>query len=328
MKIITESMVETYLTMPICIKAMRDAMISVSNGDTNLPIRQYMTIPGVKGKMALMPGTIGTPNCYGIKLVCKYEREHDSPFGTHVGMVMVFDTESGLPLAMIEGSSLTGIRTAAASALATDLMARQDCKTLAIIGNGEQAKRHIHAMLAVRSPERIVVWGRDPKRAKAFADKISKDIGRRVQTSDDLEKTVKQADIICTTTAAKTPFLKGAWVQAGTHINLVGAAIASSSEVDHDVVTRARFVTDYRPAAMAAAGELLNAIEAGLVSEDHIVAEIGDIAADRIKGRVSDQDITVYKSLGVAAQDLAAGYVLYDQAVQNGFGQDVNLLDA
>ena len=138
---------------------------------------------------------------------------------------------------------------------------------------------------------------------------------------------VKRADIICTTTAAKTPFLKGAWVQAGTHINLVGAAVASSSEVDHDVVTRARFVTDYRPAAMAAAGELLNAIEAGLVSEDHIVAEIGDIAADRIKGRVSDQDITVYKSLGVAAQDLAAGYVLYDQAVQNGFGQDVNLLD-
>ena len=134
--------------------------------------------------------------------------------------------------------------------------------------------------------------------------------------------------MICTTTAAKTPFLKGAWVQAGTHINLVGAAVASSSEVDHDVVTRARFVTDYRPAAMAAAGELLNAIEAGLVSEDHIVAEIGEIAANRIQGRVSDQDITVYKSLGVAAQDLAAGYVLYDQAVQNGFGQDVNLLDA
>ena len=134
---------------------------------------------------------------------------------------------------------------------------------------------------------------------QAFADKISKDIGRRVQTSDDLEKTVKRADIICTTTAAKTPFLKGAWVQAGTHINLVGAAVASSSEVDHDVVTRARFVTDYRPAAMAAAGELLNAIEAGLVSEDHIVAEIGEIAANRIQGRVSDQDITVYKSLGV-----------------------------
>ena len=157
---------------------------------------------------------------------------------------------------------------------------------------------------------------------------MSEETSQKVAASEDLELAVKMADVICTTTAAETPFIQGAWLQPGTHLNLVGAAIATSAEVDHDVVTCSRFVTDYRPAAMAAAGELLNAIEAGLVSEDHIVAEIGEIAADRIKGRVSDQDITVYKSLGVAAQDLAAGYVLYDQAVQNGFGQDVNLLDA
>ena len=327
MKIITESMVEEHLTMPICIEAMRAAMISVSNGDTTLPIRQYMPVPNVKGKMALMPGTIGEPHCYGIKLVCKYERDHDSPYGTHVGMVLVFDSEKGLPLAMIEGSSLTGIRTAAASALATDLMARKACDTLAIIGNGEQAKRHIHAMLAVRNPKKIIAWGRDTDRAETFANQISKELDREVETSSDIEATVNTADIICTTTAAKTPIVKGAWIQPGTHINLVGAAIATSSEVDHDVVTRSRFVTDYRPAAMAAAGELLSAIKAGLVTEDHLVAEIGEIAAGRIKGRISDQDITVYKSLGVAAQDLAAGYFLYDQAVQKGFGQDIDLLD-
>ena len=328
MKIITESMVEEHLTMPICIEAMRAAMISVSNGETTLPIRQYMPVPNVKGKMALMPGTIGEPHCYGIKLVCKYEREHDSPYGTHVGMVLVFDSEKGLPLAMIEGASLTGIRTAAASALATDLMACTETDTLAIIGNGEQAKRHIHAMLAVRDPKRIIVWGRDIERARDFAASMSEDIGRDIKAVADIEETIRSADLICTTTAAKTHILKGDWVQPGTHINLVGAAIASSAEADQAVVTRSRFITDYRPAAMAAAGELLDAIKAGAVTEDHIVAEIGEVAADRIPGRISDADITVYKSLGVAAQDLAAGYYLYEQAVKKGFGQEINMMDA
>ena len=328
MKIITESMVEEHLTMPICIEAMRAAMISVSNGETTLPIRQYMPVPNVKGKMALMPGTIGEPHCYGIKLVCKYEREHDSPYGTHVGMVLVFDSEKGLPLAMIEGASLTGIRTAAASALATELMARKDTDTLAIIGNGEQAKRHIHAMLAVRNPKRIIVWGRDTERTRDFTASMSEDIGRDIKAVADIEETIRNADLICTTTAAKTPIFKGDWVRPGTHINLVGAAIASSAEADQALVTRSRFMTDYRPAAMAAAGELLDAIKAGVVTKDHIVAEIGEVAAGRIPGRVSDADITVYKSLGVAAQDLAAGYYLYEQALQKGFGQDINMMDA
>jgi ornithine cyclodeaminase len=327
MKIITESMVEKHLTMPICIEAMRAAMIAVSNGDTTLPIRQYMPIPNVKGKMALMPGTIGEPHCYGIKLVCKYERDHDSPYGTHVGMVLVFDSKIGVPLAMIEGASLTGIRTAAASALATDLMAKPECDTLVIIGNGEQAKRHIHAMLAVRNPKHIRVWGRDIQRATRFAQKMSRETGREVKAHESLEDTIRTADIVCTTTAAKTPFIKGEWVQPGSHVNLVGAAIASSAEVDHNLVVKSRFVTDYRPAAMAAAGELLDAIAAGVVTADHIIAEIGEVAAGRVKGRTSGKDITVYKSLGVAAQDLAAGYYLYEQAVQKGFGQDINMMD-
>ena len=161
MKIITEAMVETHLTMKDCIAAMRGAMLSVSRDETTLPIRQYMPIPNTQGKMALMPGTITSPDVYGIKLVCKYIREPDSRYGTHVGMVLVFDSETGLPLAMVEGSSLTAIRTAAASALATDILANPDCETLAILGCGEQARRHVHAMLAVRSPQNIFVWGRN-----------------------------------------------------------------------------------------------------------------------------------------------------------------------
>lgn len=313
--------------MPDCIEAMRGAMISVSRGDTTLPIRQYMPIPDTQGKMALMPGTIADPACYGIKLVCKYVREPDSPYGTHVGMVLVFDSYKGLPLAMIEGASLTAIRTAAVSALATDLMSNPDCNTLTILGCGEQAKRHIYAMLAVRKPKVIQVWGRDYQKTSNFADQISKDIKQEIIAVRNAEDAVRNADLICTTTSSKNPIMKGAWLKTGTHINLVGAAIASSTEVDQDAVTRSRYVTDYRPAAMAAAGELLNAVQAGVVTENHIVAEIGEIADGTVEGRTSLEDITVYKSLGVSAQDLAAGHWLYKKANKLGFGIDVNMMD-
>lgn len=327
MKIITESMVEKHLTMPDCIDAMREAMISVSRGETTLPIRQYMPIPDTQGKMALMPGTIANPECYGIKLVCKYVREAGSPYGTHVGMVLVFDSKKGLPLAIIEGASLTAIRTAAASALATDLMANPEVQTLTVLGCGEQARRHILAMLAIRAPKTIFVWGRNHHKAKTFADRMTQETGQAVIAIESIENAVRAADLICTTTSAKEPIVKGAWVKAGTHINLVGAAIASSTEVDEAVVTRSRFVTDYRPAAMAAAGELLRAIATGAVTKDHIAAEIGEVADGKIKGRTSKDEITVYKSLGVAAQDLAAGHKLYEMAMRDGFGFDINMMD-
>jgi len=327
MRIITEAMVEKHLTMPDCIEAMRGAMIAVSRGETTLPIRQYMTIPNTQGKMAMMPGTIAAPACYGIKLVCKYVREENSPYGTHVGMVLVFDSEKGLPLAIIEGASLTAIRTAAASALATDLMAKADCQTLTILGYGEQARRHVFAMLAVRNPKTIYVWGRNFEKATTFAKRLSEEIGQTVTAIKNAQDAVEAADLICTTTSSKTPILKGAWLKPGTHVNLVGAAVATSSEVDQDVVTRSRFVTDYRPAAMAAAGELLDAIKAGFASEETIIAEIGEIADGKITGRTSPDEITVYKSLGVAAQDLAAGHWLYEKALRLGFGTDINMMD-
>lgn len=328
MRIITEAMVEEHLSLPECIGAMREVMIAVSNHEATLPIRSFMPIPNQPGKMAIMPGTIEEPGpCFGIKLVCKYERAPDSPYGTHVGMVLVFDSEKGIPLAMIEGASLTAIRTSAASAMATDLLANPDAQTLAILGCGEQALRHVRAMLAVRDVEHIHVWGRDATRADDFCQRMSKEIGVELSVAKSVQACVANADLVCTTTASKTPILKGAWLKPGCHVNLVGAAIPTSAEADSDVVTRSRFFVDYKPAAMAAAGELLNAIEAGVASPDTIVAEIGEVAADRVQGRVSTSDITVYKSLGVSSQDLAAGHKLYELACRKGFGVEINMMD-
>lgn len=328
MRIITEAMVEEHLSLPDAIAAMRDVMIAVSNDEATLPIRTFMPIPKQPGKMAIMPGTIEEPGpCFGIKLVCKYDREPNSPYGTHVGVVLVFDSEKGIPLAMIEGASLTAIRTSAASAMATDLLANPDAKTLAILGCGEQALRHVRAMLAVRDVEHVHVWGRDPTRANAFCQKMMKEIGVEMSVAESAEACVENADLICTTTASKTPILEGAWLKPGCHVNLVGAAIPTSAEADTEVVTRSRYFVDYKPAAMAAAGELLNAIESGAASPDTIVAEIGEVAADRKPGRLSPTDITVYKSLGVSSQDLAAGHRLYKLACQKGFGVEINMMD-
>ncbi|MEE4337271.1 ornithine cyclodeaminase family protein [Erythrobacter sp.] len=331
MRIIPQSEVERLLPVGPCVEVMREAMIRVSRRDVSLPIRQFMPVPGAAGKLALMPGSLGTAGeaedaSFGIKLVCKYERPHGDPLGTHVGMVMLFDSAKGVPLAMVEGSSLTAIRTSAASALATDLLARKDAKVLAIIGNGEQAMRHIAAMQAVRAIESVRVWGRDAGHAAAFAEAASARFGVAVEPAPSAAEAVAGADIVCTTTSAKEPVLTGSDLEPGQHINLVGSAIPTTAEIDTDAVKRTRFYVDYRDAAMAAAGELLGAIRAGAVSEDHILAEIGEVAEDPALGRTSPADITCYKSLGVAAQDLAAAHEVWRMAEAEGAGTIVDLL--
>ncbi len=335
MLIIPQSQVERLLPVAACVPVMREAMMATSAGDVSLPIRQFMPVPGAPGKMAIMPGSLGTAGesetaSFGIKLVCKYDRPlidgKPDPLGTHVGMVMLFDSARGVPLAMVEGSSLTSIRTSAASALATDLLARKNATTLAIIGNGEQAARHIAAMQAVRDISSVTVWGRDTARAEEFAKEACERFGVPITAAPSAAEAVAGADIICTTTSAKEPVLSGADLEPGQHINLIGSAIPTTSEVDHEAVRRTRFYVDYRAAAMAAAGELLKAIEAGVVSEEHIVAEIGEVAGDTALARQSDEEITCYKSLGVSAQDLAAGIAVYHAAKAEGAGLEVDLL--
>jgi ornithine cyclodeaminase/alanine dehydrogenase-like protein (mu-crystallin family) len=326
MRIIARSDVERLLPVKDCVDVMARAMEVTSRGNVTLPIRQFMPVPDAPGKLAVMPGTLGDPACFGIKLVCKYDRPVGDPLGTHVGMVMLFDSAKGIPLAMIEGSSLTAIRTSAASALATRHLAREDARHLAILGNGEQAMRHVAAMIAVRPIETISVWGRDGARAQAFADEVSASTSLAVQCHAGVAAAVAEADIICTTTSAKTSILFGADLRPGQHINLVGSAIAASAEVDDAAVAKSRFYVDYKPAAMAAAGELLNAIASGAVTENHIVGEIGQVVMDSVPGRENSEQITMYKSLGVASQDLAAAHAVWVLAEQEGSGLEVDLM--
>ena len=326
MRIITRSDVERLLPVKDCVDVMARAMRATSRGDVTLPIRQFMPVPGSSGKLAIMPGTLGEPACFGIKLVCKYDRPHGDLLGTHVGMVMVFDSAKGIPLAMIEGSSLTAIRTSAASALATLHLARKDATRLAIIGTGEQAMRHVNAIRAVRPIDHIALWGRDSVRRNSFANDVASTTGLRVSVHDSVAQAVERADIICTATSATSPVLMGVDLRPGQHINLIGSAIPTTAEIDNEAVTRSRFYVDYRPAALAAAGELRSAMENGDVDESHIVGEIGEVLSGTVPGRRSDEEITIYKSLGVASQDLAAAHAVWALAETEQLGIEVDML--
>lgn len=311
--------VERLLTIERCIPAMRTAMAQVSRREVVLPLRQFMAVPEVPGKLGLMPGYIANPPVFGVKIVSKYQRPAGDPHGSHVGALMLFDASDGLPLALIEGGSLTAIRTAAASALATDILARPDARTLAVLGTGEQARRHIEAMRLVRSIDQVRVWGRDAERARAFA------AANGAEAVATAEAAVSNVDIVCTTTSAAEPILEGCWLQPGAHVNLVGSAIPTTAEADVELVARGAFYVDYREAALAQAGELRRAIEAGAVTEGHIRGEIGEVLIERVSGRQSEQEITVYKSLGVTAQDLAAGHLALSLAREQRAGQALEL---
>jgi ornithine cyclodeaminase len=320
MLLVTAAEIETLFPMDRAIAAARSAMRQVSSGDTLLPLRQFLAIPDAPGKMAVMPGYIAHPPRFGLKTVSKFTNAAHS----HVGTVQLYDATNGQLLAIIEGGTLTAIRTAAASALATDLLARPDSHHLAILGTGEQARRHIEAMAAVRPISQIRIWGRNARNAEALAATL-RNADMPAIVAATVAEAVADADIICTTTAAATPILHGQHVRPGTHVNLVGSAIPTTAEADTALVAMSQFYGDYRAATLAQAGEFRNAIAAGLITADHLIGEIGELILGRIPGRQDDTAITLYKSLGVTAQDLTAADAILEAARAHGMGQEINL---
>lgn len=326
-RVLNKEDVTAALTHAACIKGLRGAMMSVSAGRAVLPLRPTMMVPQTQGKLVLMPGYLDPgaapeDRSFGVKIVSKFPREKDDPNGTHVGMVVLFDAAAGLPVALMDGGRLTAIRTASATALATDVLARKNAKTALFMGHGEEAEHHLHALLAVRPLEELMVWGRSAQRAQEFINKMqSAAPGVAMRVAEDAQQAASTADIICTLTSAPTPIFKGEWLQPGTHINMVGAAMASSAEVDSQTVTRSRWYTDYKPSLEAQGGEWINAKEAGLITDSHLVGEIGAVLAGDAPGRGNDQEITAYKSLGVTAQDLCAAQLANAAAQAADIGQ-------
>ena len=312
MRFIDRQEVARRLTYDVCIPIVRDAMIAFSRGETRQLLRSI--IPLADGRMfGVMPGAMGVRAPFGAKLISVFPENFAQGIQSHQGLVILFDPENGAPVCVVHAGEITAIRTAAASAVATDALARKDSRRLAILGYGEQAATHARAIGKVRDLESIAIWGRSPERASAFAERMQAELAVPVSSATTVQEAVAKADVVCTVTSAAEPILKGAWVRPGTHLNLVGSSHAGPVEVDNGLVVRSRFIADSREGVLNQGAEFLRAKAAGLIGDDHIVAEIGQVLAGEIEGRRSAEEVTVYKSLGHVVQDLATAWALYSQ---------------
>jgi ornithine cyclodeaminase/alanine dehydrogenase-like protein (mu-crystallin family) len=312
MRFIDRDEIRRRLSYDLCIPVVRDAMIAFSKGETKQLLRSI--IPLSEGRLfGVMPGAMGAHAPFGAKLISVFHDNFEKGVPSHQGVVVLYDPESGAPVCVLEAGEITAIRTAAASAVATDALARNNASRLALLGYGEQAATHARAIRKVRKLESVTVWGRSPDRAEAFAARMQAELGLPFATAPSAEAAVRDADIICTLTAASEPILHGAWVAPGAHVNIVGSSYAGPSEVDNELVVRARLIADSREGVLKQGAEFLRAKHAGLITDDHIVAEIGQVLAGDIPGRRNDTEITAYKSLGHIVQDLASAWAIFKQ---------------
>ncbi|MCE8540024.1 ornithine cyclodeaminase family protein [Ruegeria pomeroyi] len=305
MKVITAEEIRQHLPMRDAIEVVELTMIRVSDGQANLPLRTVMDIDGTN-RLGVMPGALSDPTLYGIKVLSLFPGNPAKGLSSHIGTVLLFDAETGQPRAALDADAITAIRTAAATAVATRALARSDARVLALIGTGEQAESHIAALTLVRHVSEIRIAGRSPDRAADFANRMSvhyPDIAFTAAAT--AEQAVNGADIVCTLTSSPSVVLHGDWIGPGTHVNAVGASIPSMQEIDEALLLKSELFVDYRPSAFAQAREIISALETGAMSEAHVRGEIGEVLSGKVPGRSGPDAITLYRSLGIAAQDLA-----------------------
>ena len=317
-RILTQSDVYALLTMNDCVPVMTDVLKTLARGDAAQPLRNVMRLPDGRGLLGMMPAYLGAPRSIGVKVITVIPGNHGTEFDAHQGAILLFEADHGCLLSVMDASSVTAIRTAAISGVATDLLARKDATKVAILGSGVQAGTHLAAMREVREIQHVSVWSCSGANALAFATRESRRHEIAVEAVADAREAVTDADIICTTTSAHEPVLSGAWIRSGTHINAVGACLPTCRELDTEAVRRSRFYMDRRESVQNESGDYLIPLEEGAITEDHLVGEIGDVLLDQCPGRRTRDEVTLFKSLGLAVEDLAAAYHVYEKAkVQN-----------
>ncbi len=318
--IIPQSLVPELLPMAECVEVMAQALAALSRGDAVLPLRSLVWLPDRSGLIGLMPAYLATPASVGLKVVTVIPGNHGSDRDSHQGAVLLFDTHSGSLLAVIDASSITAIRTAAVSGLATRLLAREDAGDLAILGSGVQASAHLEAMRTVRTLRRVRVASNDPEQARSFARRHQQRLEMPIEAVDSSKEAIVGADLICTATSSSQPVLLGAWVSPGAHINAVGACFPASRELDTAAVVRARLYVDRLESTLHEAGDFLIPKQEGAIGDDHIVGELGALVLGQIAGRASGEEVTLFKSLGIAVEDLAAAHHIHARARAEGKG--------
>nr|WP_047166923.1 ornithine cyclodeaminase family protein [Sphingomonas sp. Y57] len=306
--------VERLLDYPGCTAAVRRAMRSLSETGKAQPLRQIVRIDE-RTMFGVMPGDLAAIGSFGAKLVSVAEDPARPGRSRHRGVVVAYAADTAEIEAIADAEAVTAIRTACATAAATDALARPDARVLAIFGAGTQAETHVQALRHVRDFDGVLLWGRSVDSTTALANRLSQTLGLAVEATADGQRAAGEADVICTVSGSAEPILFGGWVRNGTHVNLVGSSMLGPVEVDSALVAASRYIADYRPGALAQASELAIARDAGIVTDDHVVGEIGQVFAGTLAGRERPDQITLYKSLGHVAQDLAATAYLHRRAL-------------
>jgi alanine dehydrogenase len=321
--VLNKKEVESLLSMPKCIELMEAALGSLSRGEVQLPLRPVIRIPDSKNAFAVMPAYSASLKSLGAKLISVFPDNHGTSLDSHQGAVALFDGTTGSVIALMDAASITAIRTAAVSGVATKFLAAPKSETLTILGAGVQARTHIDAMLAVRPFKRVIVWSRSAANSHALIEAAAKQHKSRFEVAGTAASAVGNADVICTVTASREPVLEGSWLREGAHVNAVGASLPTTREIDSDAVSRSRVFVDRRESALNEAGEFLIPMKNGEFKADDIVAELGEVVIGAKPGRRDDREITLFKSLGIAVEDLACAHWLYDRAKQQRVGTSV-----
>jgi len=327
-RILTAAEVRQALPMGEAIAAVREAAIEISRGTANVPVRLHLPIPPQDGIALYMPAYLQGTHALGMKAVSVFPRNPDRDLPTIYAVVLLQDASTGRPLALLEGAYLTALRTGAISGLATDLMARKDARVVALFGAGAQARTQLEAVAVVRPIEEVRVLSRRPERARLFAQEVAQQPFLReaeVRVAETTAGAIEDADIIITATTSPTPLFDGRTVKPGVHVNAIGAFTPTTREVDSFLVQRARVVVDSRSGCLAEAGDLLIPIQEGVITTEHILGEIGEVALGKVMGRERDEEVTLFKSVGSAAFDVAVGMAVLSKAEQLGLGLEVVL---
>jgi len=324
-RLLNEQQVHSLLPMPDLIAAMESALAKFSAREVLQPVRTVLTVGPTKAYFGVMPAYVPAPASLGAKLVTVFGENHKKQLPSHLATILLLDPDTGALQAILDGRYITEARTAAVSAVSARFLAKPDASTLAIIGSGVQARSHLEAYLHVRALKEVRIWSPRATSRSQFVDDMSPQAGIPIIDAPSAEAAVRGADLIVLVTSSPTPVIEDSWVSKGAHVVCVGACRPNQQEMPPKLVQRARVYVDSSVAALVEAGDIVMNIAAGLFDASHIRGEIGELVLGRIEGRTSESDITVFKSLGMAVEDIVAADLVLRRAAETGAGTELTL---
>ncbi len=324
-RIISQAEVNQLLAMPACVDLMDQTLRTLTRGGAILPLRTMLRLPDGRGVFGSMPAYLNPPDAIGLKALTVFPGNEGTRFDSHQGVVLLFEATHGALTAILDASSVTAIRTAAVSGVATRALANPDAGDLAILGSGVQAVTHLDAMAAVRTLRRVRVYSRNAANVARFIKDTAGRHGVTAEAVDSVEAALLGADLICTVTSARQPIVERRWVADGAHLNVVGASLPGAREIDSDTVAVARLYADRRESLLNESGDFLTPKSEGRFGDEHLLGEVGEVLEGKAPGRLGRSDITMFKSLGLAIEDLASAHYVAARAAELGIGTVIEI---